>query len=450
MKLAYGIENIRRIGEMPLIEMRPITILVGKNSAGKSTFLRSLPLIRQSLETRSSAPILWFGELVDFGDPIVAIGENKENRQAAFRFILDNVRGRKRRHDIIWYDSYYPIRRNVHLDRVSLRYVIGAREDKTVLQSLHVQIPHEDIDVRLDFGPRSGVAGGVTINGENAEFITKSYGIRMADRNLFSPPYFASRSVEEDGKARIKIRPVGSVLEDLLFNIFKKKISRNLKDSTIWHEVQRILGEDRFDESSIRKLANTSTTVTFEEIYNELLGENKSLFKRQVFSIRCLARVFVALDIIEDLLTKYFLSVGYLEPVRAASERFYRKQELEVSEIAPNGANFPMFLASLDDRELGKFSDWVEGIFGYGVRMHRTAGHISIHLHSGKRSVNVTDTGYGVSQILPVLGMMWWSQHTKSSRGLPRRSRSELRTLAIEQPELHLHPAHQAKLVYCP
>ena len=426
--------------------MRPITILVGRNSAGKSTFLRSLPLIRQSLETRSSAPILWFGELVDFGDPIVAIGENIEGRQAVFRFLLDNVRGRKRRPDVFWYDSYHRIRRNVHLDRVSLRYVIGAREDKTVLQSLHVQIPDEDIDVCLDFGPRTGVAGGVTINGESAEFITRTYGIRAVDRNLFSLPYFASRSAAEDVKMRIKIRPVGSVLEDLLLNIFRKNISRNLKDSTIWYEVQRILGEDRFDESSIRKLANTSTTVTFKEIYNELLLGNENPFQYQVFAIRRLARVFVALEIIEDLLTRYFLNVGYLEPVRAASERFYRKQELEVSEIAPNGANFPMFLASLDDRELEKFSTWVEGIFGYGVRMHRTAGHISIHLHSGSRSVNVTDTGYGVSQILPVLGMMWWSQHKKTSRGMPRHNRTELRTLAIEQPELHLHPAHQAKL----
>lgn len=241
MKLAYGIENIRRIGEMPLIEMRPITILVGRNSAGKSTFLRSLPLIRQSLETRSSAPILWFGELVDFGDPIVAIGENIEGRQAVFRFLLDNVRGRKRRPDVFWYDSYHRIRRNVHLDRVSLRYVIGAREDKTVLQSLHVQIPDEDIDVCLDFGPRTGVAGGVIINGESAEFITRTYGIRAVDRNLFSLPYFASRSAEEDVKMRIKIRPVGSVLEDLLLNIFRKNISRNLKDSTIWYEVQEYL-----------------------------------------------------------------------------------------------------------------------------------------------------------------------------------------------------------------
>ena len=79
--------------------------------------------------------------------------------------------------------------------------------------------------------------------------------------------------------------------------------------------------------------------------------------------------------------------------------------------------------------------------------MRRTSGHISIELVSKGRSVNVTDTGYGVSQILPVLGMLWWAvNHPPRATHWRRPRRREVRTLAIEQPELHLHPAHQAKL----
>ena len=172
-----------------------------------------------------------------------------------------------------------------------------------------------------------------------------------------------------------------------------------------------------------------------------------------MFSIHRLSRVLKVLEVVEEQLTEYFLNVGYLEPVRAASERFYRRQELAVSEIAPNGKNFPMFLASLNESELARFSSWVEELFGYGVGLHTDGGHISMLLRSGKRSVNVTDTGYGVSQILPVLGIIWWAQNIRpfSSASLRsprelRRRRAAVRTLAIEQPELHLHPAHQAKL----
>ena len=191
---------------------------------------------------------------------------------------------------------------------------------------------------------------------------------------------------------------------------------------------------------------HSSSTVTFRRIYEHLLSDAKTNFKQQLFTIQRLARVYAVLDTAEDQLTEYFLHVDYLGPVRAASERFYRRQELEVSEIASSGSNLAMFLASLTTTELGKFSKWVEAIFNYGVKVHRTAGHISIQLHSGERSVNVTDTGYGVSQILPVLGMIWWAQHRRLGFRSRRRRRSVLRTLAIEQPELHLHPAHQAKL----
>ena len=443
MKLAYAIENIRRIRDFPEIELRPITVLVGRNSAGKSTFVRSLPLIRQSLETRSSAPILWYGDLVDFGDINVAVGEGENERQAAFRFTISDLRGFNRAH-LYYRDGYYQ-NRNVQVECVSIRYSIGARDDTTVLNSIEIKIPDEDIDILFDFRSHQGTDGEIIINGAHADFLPKTYNVIRINRNLFSPPRFISKSIEKEGGADRLSRPAG-VLAEVLVNAFSNRANRTLSDRTLRREARRVLSENRFDSSTISKLLDSSTTVTFREIYQHLLSDKNSKFKTQIFSIQRLARVFSVLEILEDQLTEYFLNVGYLEPVRAASERFYRKQELEVSEIAPNGSNFPMFLASLAPRELEKFSKWVEEIFGYGVKVHGTSGHISVQLVSGKRSVNVTDTGYGVSQILPVLGMIWWAQHRSPISKMPRRRLPSLQTLVIEQPELHLHPAHQAKL----
>ncbi|HCI98462.1 MAG TPA: hypothetical protein DHV74_02260 [Sulfitobacter sp.] len=79
MQISYAVENLRRLKKTPPIEIRPITILVGRNSAGKSTYLRSMPLIRQSIETRSSAPILWWGDYVDFGDFSTAVSDSKDD-----------------------------------------------------------------------------------------------------------------------------------------------------------------------------------------------------------------------------------------------------------------------------------------------------------------------------------------------------------------------------------
>ncbi|WP_445954446.1 AAA family ATPase [Thauera sp. SDU_THAU2] len=48
----------------------------------------------------------------------------------------------------------------------------------------------------------------------------------------------------------------------------------------------------------------------------------------------------------------------------------------------------------------------------------------------------------GYRKFLPVLGQIWWARN----RTVSRNSRTPLALLAIEQPELHLHPAHQALL----
>ena len=49
----YSLENYRAFGERTSIDFRPLTLLFGYNSSGKSALLRALPLLRDSiLETQ--------------------------------------------------------------------------------------------------------------------------------------------------------------------------------------------------------------------------------------------------------------------------------------------------------------------------------------------------------------------------------------------------------------
>src|SRR5262249_49786416 len=57
---AFGVKNLRCLTDTGLVPIRPITVLVGRNSSGKSTFLRAFPLLRQSVETERKSPILWY------------------------------------------------------------------------------------------------------------------------------------------------------------------------------------------------------------------------------------------------------------------------------------------------------------------------------------------------------------------------------------------------------
>jgi hypothetical protein len=196
------------------------------------------------------------------------------------------------------------------------------------------------------------------------------------------------------------------------------------------------------NEATVEELAKTDTQ-TFRQYYRALLQKRQQNGRQRLDDLCKIHHALNVLDALGNSLATMFRSVEYIGPARARSERFYRQQELEVAEISPDGRNLPMFLASLDRPRLHEFSTWVERAFGYGVSVHKTEGHISINLDHGGKSINVLDTGYGVSQVLPVLTQIWWMQH-------PRRPGNRgffgSKTLLIEQPELHLHPAHQALL----
>jgi len=63
--------NFRCFDDSGDIRIAPLTLLLGQNSSGKSTFARLFPLLRQTSEVLAREPLLWFGRFVDFG----SIGE---------------------------------------------------------------------------------------------------------------------------------------------------------------------------------------------------------------------------------------------------------------------------------------------------------------------------------------------------------------------------------------
>ena len=65
----FKIENLWSLKDTGFIPRKPNTILLGGNSSGKSTFLRSFPLITQSVNKHLRNAVAWFDDnLVDLGD----------------------------------------------------------------------------------------------------------------------------------------------------------------------------------------------------------------------------------------------------------------------------------------------------------------------------------------------------------------------------------------------
>lgn len=448
MKLSYSVKNLRSLENMPMLPLRPITILVGRNSAGKSTFLRSFSLLRQSLEAKSSAPILWYGEYVDFGDFAAAVSFADNKRDISFCFEVSDLTTRSPddEYTVFFGDYGYSrsSRRRISYDHLKLSVSIGEQGGRTIRKEINLDVPGHGISLRVKFSKDGRLSETYMVNGRELSQLLPGHAVYFSASNLFSSPALTAAAKSDSGIARRRVSPP-QAFGARIAEILKPLVDKRIAAENIASESRRILLHPTLNRSSLLSLAKNSNIRSFAKLYERWACALDDEDVKEVSAIISMNGSLVALGRVGNALKDFFVSTTYLGPARARSERYYRFQELEVSEIAPDGQNLPVFLASLSDMEIDNFSSWVAKLFGFGVCVKRDVGHVSIQLKRADFSVNVADTGYGVSQMLPVLAQVWWASRSPGTRRTAF-SASPVRPITMEQPELHLHPAHQAKL----
>jgi AAA15 family ATPase/GTPase len=83
------IENFKGIGEPQAIELKPITLLFGPNSAGKSTILQALHYTREILRGNIDPDVTIAGGLIDLGGFATLIHNHELGRTVRIKLSLD-------------------------------------------------------------------------------------------------------------------------------------------------------------------------------------------------------------------------------------------------------------------------------------------------------------------------------------------------------------------------
>ncbi|WP_207809204.1 MULTISPECIES: AAA family ATPase [unclassified Pseudomonas] len=449
---SFGVRNLRSFGsKKQLIPIKKINIFVGKNSCGKSTFLRTYPLLRQSVESNTRSPILWYGAFVDFGDLSTATHDGADEIFFDFKSVLDVDRSHPERIIVQDFSARHDQQRLSNSATFATDISIGLKNHNTqVVSSSVIRIHNTEIVIKYTTTEKLEVTTRQYLWGADDEECgvavdehTYSDLIMLTKSSLIPTKIYGTREAK-DGSDRLvryldeKAIPIAATKN--LVSFLKPYASNSSK--TIGQKV-----EDLYINSPDVLISDLKKIFRNDKKFQESLLSSGEFIAETCFYHLTIKNLEKILEAADASFKKLFSGVRYLGPLRASAERFYRHQDLQVGEVDHKGENLPMVINSLDQRKKRQLSTWISEKFGFELELAATGLHYELKIKEDNDSKfhNISDMGFGYSQILPVIVSMWLELEATADRYPRGFMPSHSRTLVIEQPELHLHPALQYK-----
>lgn len=441
----FGVRHLRSFGEdETLIPVKKINVFVGKNSCGKSTFLRTYPLLRQSVESDTRSPILWYGGYVDFGDFNTALQDGA--KEVFFDFDIDlnigdtfNWEPWLARHNeaILLGDEMY---------RTLVTIGLKKKDKESLCTTISFQVESAKVD--LVYTGLEVISVSVTcLNTGNVEWYQPT---AISSKGAIFPKDVCSyKDVTFKNQAGMLFKRRTSV--DVLH---VESLSRMTKYLHGFHHRSKQIKNIRSLVQALPLSSGENLIDRLRELFHrdkffiKKLDENSSEIADYCFQYLLANRISHFWTAADRLLEEFYGGVRYLGPLRATAERFYRHQDLQIGEVDHTGSNLTMVINSLDSRSKRELSDWVFGNFGFNLELEASGLHYALKIKEehDDRFHNLSDMGFGYSQILPVIVSMWLelvNLRKNGASGGARARNKKSRILVIEQPELHLHPALQ-------
>jgi predicted ATPase len=457
------LENFKAFGEKVEIPFAPITLIFGENSAGKSSILQALSLLKQTRESREAGvPLLPRVEkgIVDLGsfhdfifdhdlDRSLSIGVKVEltARQSygkGRQHLLRAIAGRKvglqvnfKRPtakaevgiaDLIVFlgdgdkpiAAFESIKTSLDLRRQAMRYVGFGREPiPNVLRAAKCKWITADESFwkpLFDFW-----------NTARSKVLPRLEKV-LKEKKISGVPMFfrLDRAVdsEQDGQE------YRNRLKDMVSFYSKDFTLDALRDRLLSQQLGIVIGLDGFvpimtpPRSSLSELTDEDLTESFHE-------------RSRVNTITAdIGRIAViAGRVVDEELRKLFP----MGPARRSPERWYIFTGTSPQDVGYQGDSMPDFLFRNPD-VVKKVNSWLHRLeIGYRLETRLLGPRIrdlfEVRLTDTRRKTSVKvglpDVGFGVSQLLPFI---------------VQALATEGQIISIEQPEVHVHPRLQADI----
>jgi len=433
------ITNFKAFSGPEVVPIRPITLIYGVNSSGKSCILQSLLLLKQTLEESVSpgTALLPTGNLVDLGSYHDFVNAHDLDKSVSFKMVMPLTAD------------------DIH--------VLYTQEEYNEIDSLIDELPKTldppIVGLRTSFSydnrsARVYLAGSDLFLGDDREpFLTAGARLRNA-----------GSAVKAEKKETKGLKRRGNCINVKTVNPNHKFWGRyweNYKDDLKVGQRERsgTLEFDNDGDEAFPIIVPRDGKFSPNDEDAQLTYEYFEDFKRKAEGEEIPCNTFLPTDrqtnwwskseshilkLVDNASRKLRLALTnliYLGPLRESPERYYISSASPIEYVGKSGESVPYMLFQDPDlvEHLSKVLDRFD--LGYDeVKVSRLASGSSeptglFELRLVEKStgvaVSIPDVGFGVSQILPIIlqGVL-----------------SHERTICIEQPEIHIHPRLQAEL----
>ncbi len=493
----YQISNFKGFDGGAVIPIKPITLVYGQNSSGKSSILQSLLLLRQTLQEAEDTATLLLprGNFVDLGSYSQFINQHDLEKSFSFRFsfdVVDTNEFRDNRSDFV--SKYLKINPVLGLQiafsydiesaRINFKEVdffIGDQVKPFITykpnlandsQSNNLSIENQDsINFEHDFWKAWWDEFQPSFKGAVKKKVLEALEIhnvkttkRISKNTIFNKVQELIDPLESEiEELKLEIEIIKNQVGDSIISQDEANIKiANLKQS-IFDIDDKILPfntllelYDRFEKYNFKNasedlsivLAYSSFIICSQFLLNEIsewehyLKEPKNEYLNEIYRNNKSLDPILNLTLeVSNLVKKHLDNLVYIAPLRDYPERFYILSDASNNQVGKSGKMIANVLYKRPDI-LDAVNRQLE-LFGLGYEVKITS-------FKDEDTSNISDVfAIGLIDKYTKVNVSLLDVGFGISQILPVIVQSMLshdKTILIEQPEIHIHPRLQAQL----